>query len=329
MINEMVARLLFVLVLVSSDVFGQGWESRYFNKAGEKTDSASSYYFDIGQRFKHPTDSGSDTYVDTVWGFYTATKKFKSREIYNVLGMREGSFIYYHENGRVRSRGAHHGGQPLGYVISYYPHGSPQATVEYPAEKGSISPLSDLDFKIISYWDSVGTPLVTAGNGYCRCYLYSEDDQYVLEEGKVVDGLRDSVWTGMAGNTIAFQEEYARSEFKGGVRYINGTARQYSSHEVPPSFKGGLEALEKFLGKNLTYPLFARRRGIQGQVFGMFTIAEDGSLRDFWIRKGIEPHLNEETLRVMRLSPPWNPREQRGKPVRSLQFFPVRFKLPD
>ncbi len=97
--------------------------------------------------------------------------------------------------------------------------------------------------------------------------------------------------------------------------------------EVMPSYDGGIGEFYKFVNKNLKYPAQARRMGIEGKVFAYFVVDKDGSLSDIKIAKGIGAGCDEEVLRIIKMSPKWNPGKQRGNPVRVRMMIPVFFKL--
>ena len=71
----------------------------------------------------------------------------------------------------------------------------------------------------------------------------------------------------------------------------------------------------------------ARRNHIQGKVFLQFIVDTDGSLSDIKVVKGIGFGCDQESLRVMKLAPKWNPGKQRGKPVKVRMMVPISFAL--
>ena len=98
--------------------------------------------------------------------------------------------------------------------------------------------------------------------------------------------------------------------------------------ESMPEFPGGAQAMYKFLGENVKYPVIAQENGIQGRVICQFTVNKDGSLVDIEVvRSGGDPSLDKEAVRVIKSMPKWNPGKQRGKPVRVKYTIPVNFKL--
>ncbi|OHX67282.1 energy transducer TonB [Flammeovirga pacifica] len=92
-------------------------------------------------------------------------------------------------------------------------------------------------------------------------------------------------------------------------------------------FPGGLGKFYKFLGKNIKYPRQAQRMNVTGKVYVQFVIGKDGSITDMKVVKGLGAGLDEEALRVLKLSPKWSPAEQRGRIVRQRMVIPISFKL--
>ena len=97
--------------------------------------------------------------------------------------------------------------------------------------------------------------------------------------------------------------------------------------EQQAEFEGGLQALGKFISKNLRYPASARRMGTEGQVFVSFVIDKEGKISDVQVVKGISADCDKEAIRVVSMMPPWKPGKQNGRAVKSRFVLPIRFKL--
>jgi len=97
--------------------------------------------------------------------------------------------------------------------------------------------------------------------------------------------------------------------------------------ETMPSFPGGDQALFKFLGENVKYPVIAQENGIQGRVICQFVVNKDGSIVDVEVVRPVDPSLDKEAIRVIKSMPAWSPGKQRGKSVRVKYTLPVNFKL--
>jgi protein TonB len=91
--------------------------------------------------------------------------------------------------------------------------------------------------------------------------------------------------------------------------------------------KGGLAAFYKSVGEQIKYPAQARRMRVEGKVFVEFIVGKDGKITEVKAVKGIGAGCDEEAVRIIENSPPWNPGKQRGKPVRQRMVLPIIFRL--
>lgn len=97
--------------------------------------------------------------------------------------------------------------------------------------------------------------------------------------------------------------------------------------EVTAEPKGGRAAFYKYVAESIQYPVQARRMGIHGRVFVEFIVNKDGTLTDVVAVKGIGAGCDEEAVRIVKNSPPWNPGRQRGHPVKQRMVVPITFML--
>lgn len=97
--------------------------------------------------------------------------------------------------------------------------------------------------------------------------------------------------------------------------------------ESTPQFPGGDVALKAFLLENVKYPQEAQQKGITGEVMVGFRVNEQGKIIDPQIVTGIDPLLDKEALRVVKMMPAWTPARQRGKAVPYDFMIPVNFSL--
>ena len=97
--------------------------------------------------------------------------------------------------------------------------------------------------------------------------------------------------------------------------------------EQPPTFPGGMSALMQHLATHVKYPKAAQEQKIQGTVILKFVVLEDGSVSDVEVSKSLEPHCDEEAVRVVKELPQFIPGKQQGKPVRVWLTLPIRFRL--
>jgi Ca-activated chloride channel homolog len=102
----------------------------------------------------------------------------------------------------------------------------------------------------------------------------------------------------------------------------------YQQSEATPHFSGGEEELIRFIKRNLTIPEESRKRQIDGTVLVEIIVDIDGGICKVQIVQGIDALLDQEALRIIRLTDgKWKPAEQNGKKVKASVIIPVEFKL--
>lgn len=108
---------------------------------------------------------------------------------------------------------------------------------------------------------------------------------------------------------------------------VHSQSNSINAEETLPSFKGGQEALNRWISENMQYPQDAYNDGIQGRVKVSVEINSDGSIGDVSIVKSVHPSLDKEAIRLFKSMPKWNPGTQNGNPVSAKMVFPLNFKL--
>jgi TonB family protein len=108
----------------------------------------------------------------------------------------------------------------------------------------------------------------------------------------------------------------------------SGPVYSASQVEFEPYFPGGDAALTKFINKNMIYPDAAKQKGIEGKEEIKFIIYTDGSLTDIHVAKPLDPDLDAEAIRLVKLLPKFKPGYKDGAPVKTYYNQSVKFKLP-
>jgi len=101
----------------------------------------------------------------------------------------------------------------------------------------------------------------------------------------------------------------------------------FSPAESATFLGGDIDSFRKWVNDNIVYPEEAKINQIAGKVFVQFCISRKGELVDLKIVRSVDQLIDEETLRVLKLSPKWNPAKQGGTPVKQLFTIPVSFIL--
>ncbi|MDP9079545.1 MAG: TonB family protein [Bacteroidota bacterium] len=262
-----------------------------------------------------------DTSVDkTMYIVYEYDKNGKVRLITNsktndVNLLYQGRFVAYYPNGKKKQTGTFINGKHTGHEIYYYPNGELYTIKDY-------SPNGKVLFRDCK--DSTGNILAENGNG--KWVQFDDNFTMVIAEGKIENGLQEGEWH------IA-STKYGKST----SMYLKGNSLDKDTYkilladsafknvDVLPEFSGGGEAYGRFLAKTLKYPRDAMVQGEEGKVIVSFVVEADGSLTNFKIAKSVSKSIDEEALRVMKLSPPWNPGLAGGKPVRVAYSLPIIF----
>lgn len=97
--------------------------------------------------------------------------------------------------------------------------------------------------------------------------------------------------------------------------------------EEMPSFPGGDAELFRFIYDNIKYPELAKENNIQGKVILRFCVTYKGTVDQVSVVRGVDPSLDEEAIRVIKMLPLWKPGKQGGKPVNVWYSVPISFQL--
>jgi periplasmic protein TonB len=96
------------------------------------------------------------------------------------------------------------------------------------------------------------------------------------------------------------------------------------SPEIMPSYPGGMEALRKFLQRNLTNPK-EMEEGEEVSVKVKFVVDYDGNLKSFVTVQDGGEEFNKEVIRVLNKMPNWIPGKSNGQNVSVYYTIPVKF----
>ena len=97
--------------------------------------------------------------------------------------------------------------------------------------------------------------------------------------------------------------------------------------EHMPQFPGGQAAMMKFIADSLRYPSVACENRIEGRVVVQLVVDCEGNILNPLVVWSVDPLLDREAIRLVKLMPKWIPGRQNGKPVNVVCLVPIRFKL--
>ncbi len=181
-------------------------------------------------------------------------------------------------------------------------------------------------FQVLENWDLDGTALVVDGNGIAKIEGISDGGQPVMDEGKVVDGLKVGRWTSKwQDGTLVKEENFEKGKFVTGKRLSDGNMVTYVANSKDAGYKGGPNELYKFLGTNLS--LGGLNVPSEGRVVVTFVITPDGTLEDYQIQNSVNAGVDKEVLRVVKLTNGnWTPAMINDEKVRVRYTLPINVK---
>ncbi|MDR3704326.1 MAG: TonB family protein [Paludibacteraceae bacterium] len=81
----------------------------------------------------------------------------------------------------------------------------------------------------------------------------------------------------------------------------------FTAMKKAPQYKGGKEAMSKFIYQNMQYPEDAKEQKIEGDVELQFYVDVDGSVTNVQVVKKVSPSIDAEAIRVVKSMPGWIP----------------------
>lgn len=259
--------------------------------------------------------------------FYNFNEYYKDKTpktVGKVLDARlllfEGQCRMYYPTGKRKEIANYKSGVKDGDSYEYYKNGKLYLHKTYAAGK---------ELLVLDCVDSTGKVLLANGNG--THIIYNNDFKDIIEQGERKDGLKNGQWNGefkIPGTKLTFNEEWVANKLVAGKSVDeNGTTYTYTESRVFPSFKGGLPAFGHFLGDVVRYPAWAKRNRIEGRVVIGFVVQPDGSLGEFKIKESPNDQMSDEAIRVLKISPKWQPGVFYGKVIPVSYTVPIAFKL--
>lgn len=307
-------KIILLFLLFSKMVFGQEMPAiKYLDSLGKPATKETFFKYQVFKK----ENSEQEKY--TLQTFDKENHLIQSYSYSDAEAQKlNGESITYYKNGNKQSIITYDNGKPIGNFFVWYENGNPKEESFYlDASWGSAK-----HQKIINYWNEKGEKTVTNGNGF----LESKDDYYA-EKGFYKDGFKDGKWTGNSlKNTFSYEEIYANGELVSGVSIeSDGAKNEYSSLEIKPEPKKGLNHFYEYIGKNFSYPREAYKLDIKGQIIVAFVVDKEGKIVEPKIIKGLGYGLDEEAIRVLTNYEKWKPALQKGRRVRCSYTIP--FKL--
>ncbi len=211
-------------------------------------------------------------------------------------------------------------------VVDYYPNGKIKMTGTYDVDSPKNKQGYFKSFDEDGFLESEGNYINNKSEGLHKSY--KTKGKLWLEEEMSHGQNNGALKTYFTSGTIKRIELYENGKFIEGKCFATtGVDTAFYPYQEMPEFIGGVEALYKFLEKNVHYPKAARKAKIEGKVIVRFVVDVDGSVTDIKVKKRGNPYLDEEAIRVLSLSPKWKPGTIEGRLVKVFYSIPIKFLL--
>ncbi len=240
------------------------------------------------------------------------------------LQVLDGPFENYFLNGNLKDSGSFRNKKRQGTYKSWYEDGALNSIKQY--ENGIMVDTG----KVFSNNGTLINLSVTdkEGNGF-RTEYYPDGSVHLT--GPLAGGVKNGKWTiKRPDGTNLMQVDFTRDSLTQATCFAeDGTTRLEGPciYEKFARFPGGPEGWRSYLMKNLKYPKVAVQNEIQGTVMLEFMVDTDGTVGDIKVISSPHELLSNEALRLMNISPKWEPAIQYNKTVKGRLRQPFFFRL--
>lgn len=105
------------------------------------------------------------------------------------------------------------------------------------------------------------------------------------------------------------------------------TEQTQSESFVQAEYKGGTDAMFKYLGENIKYPEQAKANGVEGVVYVGFVISDKGELENIEVKRGVNEQLDAAAVQAVEEMPNWEPAIYEGETAKVEMVLPINFSL--
>jgi TonB family protein len=110
------------------------------------------------------------------------------------------------------------------------------------------------------------------------------------------------------------------------VTTFNGDSL-YTTVDSLPQFRGGREAMMKYMAANLIYPRDNIGTNARGKVVTKFVVDKNGNIQDVRVAVQSSPSMDGEAVRLIKMMPRWIPGKNHGVPVNVSVTLPMTICL--
>lgn len=308
--------LVYTIIILSLYGKSQDTLTIYYDKSWNKTSIDNSSFYRKAFKETRKKWIVTDYYKD-------GTIQMKGQYICRRMKKKNGKFIYFYKNGEKKTENNYVNNIKMGLYQEWFDDGVIKLQGKYTN--------NDKDGMWVSYFRN--SQIREKGN-YQQGKKMGEWNSFFINgqintSGSFQEGKRIGKWSWFFENgQIGAQEIYKNGDMIS-ANYWNSTGEVADSSQANKKsiFPGGLNKLLLFLSENTKYPKVAQRNNIQGRVFVQFVVNKKGNVTNVKILKGVNPDLDAEALRVVKLMPNWIPAKQHNRLVKISYVVPIKFKL--
>lgn len=278
--------------------------------------------------------SGTPAFTSLVWqedgkwhkqDYYYPAEKLQMDGVYadKDFKIKDGFFTWYYPNGQVSEKCLFVNNKNQGEYVGFYEDGRRKVLCHY---KDGIPVDSSRSWYASG---SLYTLLVTdqQGNGTQTDFFETGKTR---TKGNLVAGKRDGTWPAYNEDGKWLMTLTYKADSLLATNCVDDRGNPVAGnciYEKPAEYIGGNDGWRRFLEHNLQYPAYAVRKKIEGVVRVQFMVDKSGNAYDFTILSSPHESLSKEVLRLMNLSPKWEPAIRLNKRVEYRHVQSVTFRL--
>jgi antitoxin component YwqK of YwqJK toxin-antitoxin module len=234
--------------------------------------------------------------------------------------MKEGSVIYYYENGNKKTIANYKENRLTGKEYTWYENGNKKSEGEYVLNSDKLEPSI---YTLNQYWDREGKQKVIDGNGD-----YEESNDSFFAAGKIINGHKTGEWKGENKKMkMKFVENYVDGNLSFGISTDSlNVQHPYNKVYTQPKPKKGLTHFYEYIGRKFRFT--KQSEGKLGKIVLLFYIEKDGNASDFKVLRSVGYGMDEEAIRLISKYPEWESGTYRGIKSRFPFTIPIVIKSP-
>jgi aminopeptidase N len=294
-------------------------------------DGVSSFYLPNGNKFNRniiPTNAFTYywTYMDKNAKMFVYTDEIARGVGSLIKGLKEGDWIYYYPNRKIKREVTYEGGKLNEVSKSYDKNGGLSELCNYKNDlpEGEYTKFRK-KVKVASgaYFEGVKTGLWS--------YYYPDGD--LESQGFYENGVKTGIWKYYSNENILV----SRINYTDGIPDYSGAI--YSNHNgepiespdtlswmnSPPSYKHDEADLYNFIQDNLIIPESVSEDSIKGTAYISFYVMPDGRIDNFEIVKTFSEDLSNNLIDALRKMQEWIPGYHGGNPVVAKVCIPYQY----